>query len=1568
MQAKEEHNEYEEPAGFEPDSIEKRPLAIRIPLLLLKGILLFVVMLLVLLTGTWAALQFSSVQTYLTGRISKTLSDKTGYAVTVDRVNIDWFDKAVFEGVEIADTAGRPMVYIESLEADYKYLSLIQDHHIEIDELVLHKPHFHLTTYPVSNKLNITGFIDRLLELSKDTTPRDSTFRYTLISIDEAYIDDGTVSYNDIQADSLTDRFDYYHFVFEDFDLAATDFRSIADTIDMNINQLQGREPISGLAINEFKSFFRTTEQSLLLAQLQTRINESYISDTVLFTYDHSRQFSYFNDSIKMHLHFDSTRLRWQDMALFAPELEPYNETMLLSGTIDGFVRDLYSNNISLQFGNSSYAYGKFRMNGLPDFYDTYISLTLKESNINTADLKQYIPPSEYKTARLFGDVEFKGNFSGFPLDFVAYGDFNTALGRVKSDLQLVIKDSEKDTRYSGSINTQNFNLGKLTGQPKLLQTININGDIKGNGLTLETASARIDARISKIGVKGYNYRNIKTNALISKELLGGFLSIADSNLIATVNGQLDLRNRTERFDGFAHIERANLDKLGLSNTLTAISTDFNLNIKNFNLEKLEGSGRLQNTTFTLNETTFEPGNVLFSSARYKDSLRFVKLQSDYADIEARGEFNFEDVAADMSQVLQEYQFIFTQDSTRRQIYYKNKKNVSPYRVDYEIRVQDINKLVQSYDSTFYLSPGILVEGRLQNNGPVLMMLNTRLDTVRWQNNELYDTELDVTASKMPENENVLAAIYLFSESQKLRGVVPTEDLLFDGVWNDDLIDFKAAIGQQNENNHARLDGGLQFLPGRYEISLTEADVDILGQTWQLSDSNLTTVFSSDSIVIKDLVFANQEQLLALQGIISNNKSDSLSLIIDNFSLVTLKPILDLDIEGTLKATAHLTGITDTLRIYTHAHIDSLRSAGFLIGNIDGQIRWNKFQQRFDVLADITRNGEATAWVEGAISPGGQLDLEATSKGIRLKLLEPFMTGVMSDIQGAAYGTLKIKGPIDDPAVNGALDIKRGRFKVDYTQVTYHFDDKIYFEKEAILFNGLRLYDDFENMALFRNGGIRHKNFSQINFDVRADLKNLLMLNTTLDDNTLFYGTGYGSGPFSITGPPNSILFGGEIVTEKGTSLHVPVDFAETVGEKSFISYTSRRIDADGNETNNKLQEPEGIDISGIGLDLNLIITPDAYVEIIFDKRAGDILRGYGRGRLKFTLDTRSDFAMLGRYDIIKGSYTFTLKNLFIKEFKLKPGGNIVWNGDPLQGRMDVKAGYRQNVSLIPISSDTTSTFLSRPEVRRRYPVEIDMEMSGPLLSPLIAFGIEIEDYPNVFSADVTRFESLLVGNEQELNRQVFSVLVFSQLSPQGAFVGNLASGISSVSEMISSQLGNWFSQVDENLEVNINLNGFDQEALNILQLRLSYTLLDGRLRITRDGQFTNAYNQATANSIAGDIMVEYLLTKDGQLRVKVFRKNNQNLVTSATQLNTTTTSGFSVLYTTTFNNLQELINRKKANQNKTEEGEAQPDMPELSEPLIEEEPILPRKATDQPANPEPDKGADKPIKEPSLK
>jgi hypothetical protein len=200
------------------------------------------------------------------------------------------------------------------------------------------------------------------------------------------------------------------------------------------------------------------------------------------------------------------------------------------------------------------------------------------------------------------------------------------------------------------------------------------------------------------------------------------------------------------------------------------------------------------------------------------------------------------------------------------------------------------------------------------------------------------------------------------------------------------------------------------------------------------------------------------------------------------------------------------------------------------------------------------------------------------------------------------------------------------------------------------------------------------------------------------------------------------------------------------------------------------------------------------------------------------------------------------------------------------------------------------------------------------MLSPDLDFDIRVEELPDDLQQAFDETKAQFFDTE-ETKRQVFSLIILKRFLPRDAFT--IAGGSTvenSVSELISNQLSYWISQFDENLEIDIDLGSFDQEAFNTFQLRLSYAFLDGRLQVTRDGVFTNAYtNTATAASIIGDWTVEYQLSDDGKLRVKVFSKNNninQNIGLENNAINT----GVSLLYTTSFDRFKEFLNNGREN------------------------------------------------------
>jgi hypothetical protein len=123
-----------------------------------------------------------------------------------------------------------------------------------------------------------------------------------------------------------------------------------------------------------------------------------------------------------------------------------------------------------------------------------------------------------------------------------------------------------------------------------------------------------------------------------------------------------------------------------------------------------------------------------------------------------------------------------------------------------------------------------------------------------------------------------------------------------------------------------------------------------------------------------------------------------------------------------------------------------------------------------------------------------------------------------------------------------------------------------------------------------------------------------------------------------------------------------------------------------------------------------------------------------------------------------------------------------------------------------------------------------------------------------------------------------------------------------------------------------------NEEQFNTFQLRVSYSFLNGRLRVTRDGTYYsnqgNSNNQATQNlnSIAGDWTVDYLLTADGKLRVKMYNRTNINPLLNSMGTANSVTTGVSLTHTQSFNELKDLWRAARSKRQKEEEKEKEKD------------------------------------------
>jgi hypothetical protein len=346
----------------------------------------------------------------------------------------------------------------------------------------------------------------------------------------------------------------------------------------------------------------------------------------------------------------------------------------------------------------------------------------------------------------------------------------------------------------------------------------------------------------------------------------------------------------------------------------------------------------------------------------------------------------------------------------------------------------------------------------------------------------------------------------------------------------------------------------------------------------------------------------------------------------------------------------------------------------------------------------------------------------------------------------------------------------------------------------------------------------------------------------------------------------------------------------------------------------------------GLTIDFDLEVTQDAYCELIFDIKTGDIIRGRGNGNLKLKLDKNGNFELFGPLTLTEGAYNFTVPNFINKEFQVVPGSTINWYGDPVAGVMDLQASYTQRAAF----GDYRKADPDNPtqEELQKYPVLVVLELTGPMLTPTLDFDIQLHESVTP-TATQTQILAEIRSDEQKLKQQAVALMFLRRFSPSGQSIvtGGSSGGIgSSVSEFLTNQIGYLASQLDENLEVEVDLSNMDQEGFETFQLRLAYTFMDGRLKVTRGGDFMSSNNQSTGVSdIIGDWSVEYMLTKDGKLRAKMFSQSNRSaMMASGGQMSMET--GLSLKYVTSFNTFKDLMTRKRneAIQRKEEDAEVE--------------------------------------------
>jgi hypothetical protein len=273
------------------------------------------------------------------------------------------------------------------------------------------------------------------------------------------------------------------------------------------------------------------------------------------------------------------------------------------------------------------------------------------------------------------------------------------------------------------------------------------------------------------------------------------------------------------------------------------------------------------------------------------------------------------------------------------------------------------------------------------------------------------------------------------------------------------------------------------------------------------------------------------------------------------------------------------------------------------------------------------------------------------------------------------------------------------------------------------------------------------------------------------------------------------------------------------------------------------------------------------------DPVGGDKIRAYGSGHLRMDYNAmNNDLKMYGTYSLDQGAYNFTLQDIIIKDFTIKPGSEIAFRGDPYAAQLNIQAAYSLNANL----SDLDESFLNDNDLNRtNVPVNALMLVTGDIRQPEIAFDLE---FPTLTS-DVYRKVKSIISTDDMMNRQILYLLALNRFyTPDymsGATKGNEL--VSVASSTISSQLGSILGQISDNWNIAPTFRSSRGDFSDVeVDVALSSRLLNNRLLF--NGNFGYRDKSLNTNQFIGDFDLEYLLNRAGTIRLKAYnRYNDQN-------------------------------------------------------------------------------------------
>ena len=1180
-----------------------------------------------------------------------------------------------------------------------------------------------------------------------------------------------------------------------------------------------------------------------------------------------------------------------------------------LSGRIVGTADNLRADGLVLRLPDGSTLRADLSARNFETPAEAFLFVDVRSLRTDVAKVRSWLPdvavPAPFER---LGALQFSGKFVGFVTDFTASGDFRTGLGRATLDTRFV-RRGEIPT-YAGTAELYDFDLGRFIGNDRVGRvTANLRIE-EGQGLRRETVRLDLEGAVDAFAFRGYEYHSIRVNGALNPEGFVGQVVSADPNADFAFDGSLDARPGRERFGFTVDVRNVDPNALQLWDNGWRARGRFTVNSNSLDVEDLEGTVAVDSLSVRhVDGRVYDFDRLTATQAVAPDGDKRLVFESPQVTFELSGAYRLTRLPRALRAALAKgYPELYaraglgeppTPDSART-------------RVSLDARLVAVDTVLQFFG---------LPVSELDGAAIALTFDDARED-------------LDLSFSGVsPE----IAGIRLGGFGFALRG--QSGDLQLDGRVAD--LGLPGRFGFRNVDVFSEYTAGeLRFgvssdtttrvlgeikLGGAVQLSDTavvlELDagshLDVSGERWAIDGGNRLTL-GRRRVVAENLVLRSGERFVEVESV----GERGVNVLVRQLDLALANAYLNPDkiqLGGTVDAYLSATDIYAQEGVTASVTVDTFEINGVDWGAIQTLVRREDSSRAVTLYTTFTRDGQQ-AIIDGtlATSPGqvvdgrprerNYFDATVTSEDFDMSFLSYFIPGI-TDLRGKLGADLRFSGTPAYIVPSGGILVEDVGITVDYLQTRYFVDSQFVSVNERRLdATGRRIRDRFGNTATL-NGGLTHEGMKGWALDVSLRTDRLEVLGTGKRDNPIFYGEAFMSGRVGFRGPFNRTDIDINATALQGTRIVFPVSGTATESELRFIRFR---------QPEDSLRQETAEQLRGLNLDMDLRVTTAAELLIVFDESAGDILRAQGSGDFAIDIRRSGEYTMFGNFIVAEGEYLFTLLNVVNKPFTILEGGTISWTGDPFLADLDLVARY-DGLQAAPsgligpllVGQDDLSALASVPT-----PVDLEMRLTGDLQRPTVAFDIELPELQGQLRNYVNSRLAVIRADNDQLNRQVFGLVVIGQFLPEFNELQASSVGVNTISELFSNQLSFLLTELftslagedgalsgidfDINLQSNSSLSG---AIGNDVRTRLRTFFLEDRLEIgvglSVGGQ--NSVNQGSLT--AGNFEVVYAISDDRRLRLRAFAARDLDLANA-----NRTRAGLGLTYRREFDGFAELL------------------------------------------------------------